>query len=642
MLLAALVTLIYAGACLGAGLLVLRALAGRGAVALAGPGVPVVASGLIVGQAVVAALLTVVALIGWLWPAVIAVGLAALVAAAARPMWTAARGALLGARDTLAWLRAEPAALRLTAVLLAVLVAGLGLAAAVRPPVGDAEAFYVVYGRLIAARGTLEPMPGLYAGFSSIGLMGELHFAALIALSGVAAAKLFVWPLALAAAAVLAAICRAVGVGRRGQLFALAMLFTTTAFTHHIHDGKVDLFAAALGLTAVYWVLAGGGAPARPGIALAGLSAGFAAVAKFSYIPSLLPALVVLLAWRERRVHGGGWRALRALTVSLTVLGLWALVATLPHLLKNAVLFDAPLAPFVGGPQDKGWLRQVWFPAEVTRRIVLTYPLALVFGRYPMQAGNLSYLLLAFLPLAWWLPRPARWGTSPLAAVTLAGLIGTALWVALRPSVIAPRYILATLLLLYPLVARSVEHALAVEPRPRWLRAGIVASTLAAFLVFSYPLFPMARQMVSALQGTSADPCALASPYCGPLRALDAVAAPGDRVYYAGYYTYWLRDDLLQCRDSYREAGWMRLLEGPGLTWEALAEGGFRWLVVELASHAAEYQALSASAPPPGVEVRESVRTAEVLVLRLDDHAGPKAPACREAPPGTWRVEGPS
>lgn len=626
-----LVTLVYSAVCIGTGLLALRAL-GLPATPGLDARLPVMSSALILGQALLSATWLLSGLAGWLQPWAIWTVMAALLAVSLPLAAPVLRRAAEQVRAMLGWWTGETVVFRLLATGVVLLAAAFAAAAWLKPPFGDAEAFYMTYARVIAATGRIEPMPGLYATFSSIGMIGEPQLAALIAISGVPAAKLFVWILAAAAAAILHAIGRTAGLGNRGSLLLLAMLFTTTAFTHHIWDGKVDLFAAALGLLAVYWAFAARTtALAKTALAVTGLAAGFAVVAKFSYAISLAPALLVLLLWPRE-----GNMTARARIVVIGLVGLWAIVATVPHLVKNAVMFAAPLAPFIGGAADQNWLQQVWFAPEVIRRIVATYPLALTFGRYPMQGGNLTFLWLAFLPLLWWLPRPARLRDSLLFQLCLAGLAGTLVWMALRPSIIAPRYLLAVLLLFYPLAARAAEHVLDRENAPRWLSGAIAGVTFAALAIFSYPLLPIAADSARQLLGRDTGQCALASTHCPPLLQLNAEAAPGDRVYVLSYYTYWMRDDLLQCRDRGTESKSILLLGGPGLTWNALLNGGFDWLVVDRASHARDYAALFDKTPPDYLNVEIRHQSNDVMVVRLRDRRTAAPRPCRQADGKSW------
>jgi hypothetical protein len=195
-------------------------------------------------------------------------------------------------------------------VLLLVLLLGF---VTLLPPTGgsDAEAFYLALPKLIAATHRLLPMPGGYEHFTQIGLQGEMHFAALMSVSNYHAAKLFVWPTSLAIGLMVMGLGKLVGLGRQGNYISIAILFTSTAFTNIIWDGKVDLFATAMGLSAYYWALQRTSVPGA--VKMAGLFTGLALVAKFSFIPTLLPG-VMLLVFLQRNVnhadafvHGGFW-----------------------------------------------------------------------------------------------------------------------------------------------------------------------------------------------------------------------------------------------------------------------------------------------------------------------------------------------
>ena len=143
------------------------------------------------------------------------------------------------------------------------------------------------------------------------------------------------------------------------------------------------------------------------------------------------------------------------------------IIALLPHLIKNGLLFNNPLAPF--GTDLMNLLNQDWFGPATTRRVLLTYPLALTFGDYWGQLGNLSPLILGFLPLAIFLPRPRNPVTSPLIVLTLAALVGVLAWITIRPSMLLPRYMLATLLLFVLLPARAAEFLTLHDSYPRYL-----------------------------------------------------------------------------------------------------------------------------------------------------------------------------
>jgi len=633
--------LIYAAASAGAGVLFLRAIAGSGWNDLLESHSPLLATSLLAGQALVASVWTLLGLAGWFKPGVLWTCIALLVALGAPLLAQVARRSMSAFLGVVSELRSMSWWLRVLALLLAVLVAGFGIAAWLKGPVGDGEAFYMAYAKVIADAQRLVPMPGLYTAFSTIGLIGELHFAALMQVGHAGAAKLFVWLLGLAGAAILAAICRRSGIGAQGRLVALVMLFTTTAFTTHIFDGKVDLVAAVLGLCAVYWALAAEGNAGPVALPLSGLCTGFAVVAKFSYLLAFVPAILVLVGWQwlaPALAQSSANRRFRAMA-PLLVFGAWAALAIVPHVIKNTVLFGAPFAPLLGGPQDKNWLQQVWFSPDVTRHILITYPLALTFGRYPMQGGNISFLLLAFAPLVWWLPRPQALRDSVLFRLCVAGAAGTACWMILRPSVIAPRYLLATLLLFIPAVARAAQHALLREAPPRWLSGGIAACLAAALTIFAYPLAPLPRALSLYSRG-ELSACALASTYCEPLQRVNMAAARGDRIFLLNYYDYWLRSDLLRCRDSYDDDRILRKRGGSGLTWEAVRLGGFHYVVADKKDFAEDLRLLRESPVPSELTIRQMLDTPQLAVfeVRAGDNAPKPAAACRQTDPPAWEI----
>ena len=549
-------------------------------------------------------------------------------------------------RDLIHRLTKRDGAFLVTVAFAAGLLVILAVGAFLRPPVWDAEAFYMAYPKIIAASQRLTEMPGLYANFSQIGLLGEMHFAALFSLGGPQAAKLFVWVIAVSAVVVLVTIARWAGVGLVGCGFVLVLVVTSTAFTNHITDGKVDLFATATGLGAFYWALRTGEAGERAAaLRLAGILAGMAMIAKFSYIPAFLPSVFLLVAWAtysaSQRIPCGALKGASGTVVAFASLGLWMAIAAIPHMIKNGVLFGAPLAPFLGAEDTAwpSWLNQTWFSSNDTRWIVMTYPLALAFGRYPLQGGNLSFLLIAFLPLAFLVGRPASWVRSPLVQITTAGILGTLTWIILRPSIIAPRYILAPLLLLVPLIAMGAEHVYEMEQRPRLLSKGVILTMIITLAILSFPYVKLPVHLLNYVRGTL-PACALASPYCEPLTALNERAAPGDRVYFAGYFSYWLRPDLLQCRDDRQDWEALGKVNDGVNRWTELYARGFRYVVVDWTTHAEAHKALWSSAPPPWLDAPEVIKTPELSIFGLSPQKGAPKPQldCVQASPPGWDV----
>lgn len=633
LLLAVPVTTAHALACVGAGRAVQWAL-GR-----LGPARPAtqtsdawvdLATQFLAGLMAFNAVFTVLGLMGQLRPVPVGVALALgwLALFLSRPRLAPAQAMLRDAWDSV-WRLNWP--MRGLAAVVVLFFLCLALAALTMPPTGDAEAFYLAYAQIMASSGVLEPMRGTYEPFSSIGLPAELHYAVLMRWQGTAAAKFFVWPVALACGVFLSGIVRRCGGGLVARWMAWTILISSSSFTLYVFDGKVDLFGAAFGLAALYWLLSDTPANGRTGaLAWAGLMAGSATVAKFSYVLSLGVAMLVLLMWQ----HRGQERAYdtRGLLRTGLVLGAWAALAWLPQCLKNGVLYGAPLAPFLGMGEAGAWLNQVWHSPEVTREILLTYPYALVFGDYPMQGGGVSLLLLGLPALTWFVRRRRASDEplldSPVIAVTLAALLSTLAWALIRPSVLAPRYILATLLLFAPLASLTAEAALA--DRRWWLRLGALG-LLALALYFTVSKVRSGPHNLYLLLTHRAERCLKASESCKPLSALATEGQPGERVFLAAYYGYWLRPDQLQCQASRAEKESVRKAND---VLAALQAGGFRYIVVERDSHGELLgRLLQAQAP-----VHHVVEYGNVVVYRVPPAVTAQPPQCVETRPGEWKV----
>lgn len=464
--------------------------------------------------------------------------------------------------QTIAW--------RFIFIMLVLLGGLLAIKAITLPPSGDAEAFYMVFPKIMADSHRLVPQPNYYS-FSQIGLSGEMHYAALISLASPYAAKFYVWITALALAAMLLAICSAVGCTLKGKITALVILLTSTTVTAYIYDGKVDLFGAAFGLAAYYWILQTRSTPGRFPYIMTGIFLSFAMVAKFSNIPVIVPGIVLILVWNVAFGREGFKESAVNFSKGLLIIVFFTVCFLIPHLTKNYVLFKEPFAPFFFFKADGNrWIEQAWFSSETTKFILETYPLALVFGRYPMQGGTLSPLIFAFIPLFLVLPERNVFKERQLLQIIVVSLLGVGIWMILRPSVLAPRYILATLLLFIPISAWVVEKLFSVERRFLILKFSVILSMF-IFLMLTCVMMGVRSSLAAAyhwFNNKSYDYEA-----SGGLKYINAHTQPGDRIFFIGYYTYYLRSDLLQCINNEEER------DMSDIDLEYLFEHGYKYYV---------------------------------------------------------------
>jgi hypothetical protein len=264
----------------------------------------------------------------------------------------------------------------------------------------------------------------------------------------------------------------------------------------------------------------------------------------------------------------------------------------------------------------------------------------------PRVYRYLLVLFLAFAPLVFFLPRRSGgWREGPLIRVGAAALAGLVVWVAVCPSLLAPRYILCTLLLLALPVARGAEYVSLAEPRPRWVGWG--ALLLTALLVGGTLRSKELRRLASVTGKYCTTGYALPEDdLVTGILAVNREAAPGDRVFLATSGRFWLRPDLLQCLNG---TGDGPVGGTPGELWASLFDRGFRYLIVDLRTHPqfSESLGVDGARPPPApewlhVESRPvgTPRGEHSFVFRLTSREPGRRPAwtTRQMDASRWEV----
>ena len=265
-------------------------------------------------------------------------------------------------------LRRESIGIRLLALGVTLWIA-LGVTGLGSSMSGDSLALHMMIGKLVAASGMLERHWFQNAN-ESYGLVGEMTYAALMQIANQDAAQIFTWVANLAGAMVLVGICDKAGLGLRGKIFALAMMFSSTAVLAWIGEGKIDLFASSLGLAGVALLVPSrSGMPiARRDLMLSGLLIGFAITCKLILGFCLAILSAILLGWTvfgqlaaSLRARAPFFRAVVAPTVISGCIFAFSVVLGLaPHLVKNGVLLGMPLAPLPFGGQQTTFLDELW------------------------------------------------------------------------------------------------------------------------------------------------------------------------------------------------------------------------------------------------------------------------------------------
>jgi hypothetical protein len=399
---------------------------------------------------------------------------------------------------------------RLTFVLmigLALLVIMLAVAALSHPGT-DALAYYMAQPKLMAATGSYILLPN-YESFSVLPAIAEMPYAAMYSLGGetvgLVAAKLSVWPVFLICLSLLWRCAREMGLSADAAWLLATVGVTSTAVTLTSWDGKTDLIGLMYALGAVLWIPGlVSSQPDQRQFHLFGFMSACAVMAKLSYalvLPFCL-GIPLLFLWRTQHV---------VLFRILIISGLAACFAfATGWWIKNLFLFGDPLAPLLNLHEStpRFNLEQTWFNSDNTSWILTTYPLALTFGIYPMQHGGISPIWLMLIPALWMRPWQSEAGRKALY-LCLGGVAGIVAWALMRPSIIAPRYFLPALILPFLILISGYERWL--RERRAWAATALVSVMILVtfhveyvYTVYRYMTLPFVFTLRGGVGGTPA------------------------------------------------------------------------------------------------------------------------------------------
>jgi hypothetical protein len=424
----------------------------------------------------------------------------------------------------------------------------------------DATAFYLAAAKLIAHTGQMSTLPG-YEYFSWVIMTGEMLYASLMLLgSPGTGARFYEWINFFPALVAMYFAARICGLTARAAFLAGLMMLTSSAAIALWGGGKTDTFAVGPALIGVWFALASWKPEHRwNSMALSGLFSGFAIATKFTYLIPLLPGVMLLTHWQAMGaaiddIKAMAWKRLLLRTGQMALSGLWFLglvaLGLSVFLIKNYILFHSPTGYGAALASSSKW-----YTDRTILRLMLSYPIALTYGRYWAQLGTMSPLILAFIPLLFLMPRDQRRLSTPLAAVTISTVIAVAIWMALMPSIFMPRYILATLLLL----AIPAAAGAAYVSRERTTLAGavVLATTLTLIFMPSHVMtrariFSPGRAIDYFLNGDE-ERAFTSDPTVSATFEVNRFAGANDRVLLLIYPRIWLRNDLLAATSTSTE-----------------------------------------------------------------------------------------
>jgi len=450
---------------------------------------------------------------------------------------------------------------------------------------GDSMAFYFAVSKVTAFTHQLSILPG-YESFMNVGLLAEMLIASLMSLGMPnISPRIFSWVNQLPTLVLFYGLARHCGLGWRGGLLAVIVPLTSSAAILLWGNTKTDLYAVGPAVACCLIALTSWDRRSRGGaIVLSGVLCGFAAQFKLSYLLPLVPAVMLLIVWKNLfalmpvlrdKVWSEVGRFLRVELKDIFLFTAGFVCAFLPHIVKNLYLINTI---FGDNP-----LNGAWYAPETVARLLFSYPFALTYGRFWAQLGDLSPLVLAFIPLLICLPRPSAWGESKLGALAVASFAGLGLWMILMPSIFMPRYFLSTILMLGIPAAAGAEY---------FSRKGGMAS-MAVWLATAVTLVATPKHVTTWAKAfnfpgaisyfNDPDNEVIATTpmetYCMAHKAINSLAAPDDRVLMLTYYRFWLRPDLIRQASTQKEL--ISLYDNGNLCWDRFKNVGFRFILVD-------------------------------------------------------------
>lgn len=494
-----------------------------------------------------------------------------------------------------------------------------GIRSLIFQPLGDAAAYYMVLPKLIASSQHITLLPA-YEAFIQISLFGELHYAALISLGTPLAAKLFVWFIFLNAVLVLFQIGKKVGLGLYGKCFLLAILLTSSALTGIIFGGTVDWFAAAFGLAAFFWALEFSQNDRNSFLIFAGFFSGIAIIAKISYIYTFLPGVMILIYWQYiskfslsvKTLNILNKQNIRSIVKTGVIFGCSVFIVVFFNMIKNYFLFNQPFAPFISTSYPTG-LSQIWYTQENALWIILTYPFALVFGQYPMQGGNISPLFLALVPLIFLITTNTSIEKSNFNKIAFCSILCIIISIIVTPFIFAPRYLLVPLILIMLIPAKTAEYFIIDSSKNPVIAKLILLFTilllLATLVNSTYDVYSTLKQ----------GECNTVGPICHASQVINNLTDNDDRIYFLGYYSYWLNDNLLTNLSTTKEREYVqKTLQSPDDRVEYLHNKKFQYIFSD-GSFANVSQNYSTENNSQNLKMSRIFEEGTVIVFKIND-----------------------
>lgn len=400
----------------------------------------------------------------------------------------------------------------------------------------DSTAFYFSDSKLTALTNRLSFFPN--DGFLVSSFHTGILYTALIQIAGDQAARFLSWISGLFIILISMALADEIGLSRKSKLIALALLVTSTAFMDPFGDGKIELSATLTTITAIFWLVKAEKGDYLKNYILAGIFAGFSIISR-PYNLVLLGGFIALLFFVNKTPSLP--RVKNYITLSIPILIMVSL-----HLTANWLILGDFLAPFHNTakvtPEIWQWSgfgpKYIW----VAR---IFFPLVATFLNTPQSMGNITPIILIFLPLFFSRKTRDKLRLSrDLIKISLISFFILTTWIMVYFTIFEIRYVFFLWIIIYLASAEMISASLEIlEPFNQKVFSGIIVLLL---------LYMCGRNVFIAVDAyapidENGAPQCNDSPFCSYLSPLNQNAAQGDRVLGLSAFRYYYRPDLFAC-----------------------------------------------------------------------------------------------
>jgi hypothetical protein len=436
-------------------------------------------------------------------------------------------------------------------------------------PISDALAYYLVQPKLIALTHQLTSANQFEAFLQSSALI-ELNSAAVFTFSGEIGMRIYTFVSGIVLFRVIWEICRQFEFDNLTTKLILFFLATSTFLTNTLADGKTDNVSTLWFMAAFSTLVAGLMNGNKHLLILFGVVLGFSILTKLSFavlIPALLYYFLVTSNRKSsKEIRSGIFHVLVGLSVPIA-----------SHILKNQIVFSDALAPFVrqSSESNSQLLSQEWFSPENTLWIITTYPFALLFGQYPMQYGNLTPFAFLGIPMLFAIKNVDRKQRKYLVHLFVMGSITVILWLLIKPSVLAPRYISPAFV--FVLIAMGFLARKNIESiRSRAIKA------LVLILMLGHLSFAATLAKVNYDTSFYLDP---QNPESSMYEYVSKLPKDSGLIYLDTFNASMLDNDSLLCSSVTHSFNLAHNSIGRESIWEDLYREGFRYVISDNTTH---------------------------------------------------------